>query len=190
MNIFVLDRDPRVAASFHCNKHVVKMILESGQMLCTAHWVHLLKQKNKSREDFKRIKDVQSWLFENTSSDLHPPWKISHINHPCTVWVRENISNYTWLVNLSKGLLREYTRRYNRHHKSEVVIEWLDENIPVDIKDDYLTEFPQCMPDECKVLGNAPLAYKNYYITHKSYMAKWEPRSKTPSWYILGDKDE
>ena len=39
MNIFYLDKDPVKAAEYSCDKHVVKMILESAQMLCTAHRV-------------------------------------------------------------------------------------------------------------------------------------------------------
>ena len=39
MNIFVLDRDPIQAAKYMCDKHVVKMILESCQLLSTAHRV-------------------------------------------------------------------------------------------------------------------------------------------------------
>jgi hypothetical protein len=39
MNIFYLDKDPIKAAEYSCDKHVVKMILESAQMLCTAHRV-------------------------------------------------------------------------------------------------------------------------------------------------------
>ena len=39
MNIFYLDRDPVIAAQMMCDKHVVKMILESAQMLSTAHRV-------------------------------------------------------------------------------------------------------------------------------------------------------
>ena len=35
MNIFVLDRNPTIAAQMACDKHVVKMILETAQMLCT-----------------------------------------------------------------------------------------------------------------------------------------------------------
>lgn len=37
MNIFVLDTCPRQAAKYLCDKHVVKMVLESAQMLCTVH---------------------------------------------------------------------------------------------------------------------------------------------------------
>ena len=37
MNIFYLSHDPEEAAQYQYNKHVVKMILESAQLLCTAH---------------------------------------------------------------------------------------------------------------------------------------------------------
>ena len=37
MNIFVLDKDPHIAAQMHCDRHVPKMIVESAQMLSTAH---------------------------------------------------------------------------------------------------------------------------------------------------------
>ena len=40
MNIFLLDKDPKIAAQYHCDKHVVKMILESAQMLCSAYQRH------------------------------------------------------------------------------------------------------------------------------------------------------
>ena len=183
MNIFVLDRDPAVAAKFHCNKHVVKMILECGQMLCAAHWTHLLKRGGKTLKDFKRVRDAQNWLYENTEKSLQPPWKMSHTRHPCTLWTSENVSNYFWHLNLGESLLAEYTQRYQKHHKSEVVLEWLRENIPVGIKNEPLTEFPQCVPDDCKVLGDAPAAYKKYYVGYKNHFAKWEPKARTPEWY-------
>jgi hypothetical protein len=68
MNIFVLDTDPQIAAGFLCNKHVVKMSLESAQMLCSA--------------------------FENGEA----PYKRSYYNHPCTKWARESQANYEWLL--------------------------------------------------------------------------------------------
>jgi hypothetical protein len=36
MNIFVLDRCPYKAARYQCDRHVVKMVLETAQLLCTA----------------------------------------------------------------------------------------------------------------------------------------------------------
>ena len=62
MNIFVLDRDPEVAARYHCDKHVCKMILEAGQMLCTAHWVAWMKKLDIKKSDFKRVRDLKEEL--------------------------------------------------------------------------------------------------------------------------------
>ena len=100
MNIFVLDTCPYQAAQYACDKHVVKMILESAQMLCAVH-------------------------PEGTA-----PYKRSFYNHPCTKWVRESKDNYDWLIKHAYELCTEYTRRYGKVHKSEEVIEWCDENRP------------------------------------------------------------
>jgi len=100
MNIFVLDKNPHVAAMYACDKHVVKMILESAQMLCS----------------------VQP---EGTA-----PYKRSFYNHPCTKWVRASVANYDWLIEHARALCTEYTRRYGKVHKSEKVIDWCDANRP------------------------------------------------------------
>ena len=189
MNIFVLSRDAREAALFHCNKHVIKMILESAQMLCAAHWIHLLKKEGKSLKDFARVKDAQSWLYENTDVSLHPPWKLTHSRHPCTLWTCENISNYMWHSRLGENLLKEYTRRYGKRHKSEIVHEWLNENSPVDIKNKALTKWPLCMPDECKVSKDAVTSYRNYYKKYKNNIAVWEPRAHTPKWFVEKEQE-
>ena len=39
MNIFALAKSPEVSAQMACDKHVVKMILESAQMLCAVQRV-------------------------------------------------------------------------------------------------------------------------------------------------------
>jgi hypothetical protein len=188
MNIFVLSKDPQEAARFHCNKHVVKMILESSQMLCTSHWMHLLESKGKKLTDFKRVRDAQQWLFENTPKEAQPPWKMSHVRHPCTIWTNKNISNYMWHLNLCESLLTEYTLRYKKNHKSEVVAKWLRKNIPVNIESAELTNFVVCMKDEYKIYQEDsrldPVAsYRNYYLKDKVRFAKWEPRANTPSWF-------
>ncbi|HAW80963.1 MAG TPA: hypothetical protein DCX27_15355, partial [Balneola sp.] len=94
MNIFVLDKNPNEAARQACDKHVVKMILESAQMLCSVH-------------------------PEGTA-----PYKRSFYNHPCTKWVRETDKNYDWLVDHALALCSEYTKRYGKTHKSEEIIQW------------------------------------------------------------------
>ena len=79
MNIFYLDHDPRIAAKYHCDKHVVKMILESAQMLATAH----------------RVVD------KNDDDILY---REAYKNHPSTKWVRSNLYHYTWLWSLFNSL--------------------------------------------------------------------------------------
>ena len=100
MNIFVLDKNPHVAAMYACDKHVVKMILESAQMLCSVH-------------------------PEGTA-----PYKRGFYNHPCTKWVRASSENYDWLIEHARALCTEYTRRYGKVHKSEKVIDRCDANRP------------------------------------------------------------
>ena len=195
MNTFILDYDPAVAARFHCNKHVVKMILESAQMMCAAHWIHLLESQGKTISDFKRIKDAQQWAFENTPEDLQPPWKMSHVRHPCTIWTAKNVANYSWQLRLCEGLLLEYTRRYGKRHKTELEAKWLRKNLPVNILDQSLTNFPVCMKEEYKIFKEPGMidvvaSYKNYYIKDKVRFAKWEPRATTPEWFSEGVKNE
>ena len=100
MNIFKLDESPVVSAKYACDKHVVKMILESAQMLCS----------------------VQP---EGTA-----PYKRSFYNHPCTKWVRESARNYEWLLIHAYALCDEYTSRYDKIHKTQAVIDWCDNNRP------------------------------------------------------------
>ena len=95
MNIFYLHRDPYKAAEYQYNKHVVKMILESAQMLCTAHH-HYAEQ---SEADVGYI-----------------PYKKAHYNHPSTKWVRESDEHYMWLFDHMVALGEEYTKRYGKTH--------------------------------------------------------------------------
>ncbi len=80
MNIFVLDEDIEQCAQYHCDQHVVKMILESVQMLCTA-----LNKKG-----------------------FVTPYKSTHVNHPCVLWVEESFDNFLWLKKLAIELNTEY----------------------------------------------------------------------------------
>lgn len=153
MNIFVLDHDPNTCAQYHCDKHVVKMILETAQLLCGVHWV----------------------LNGNA------PYKLSHRNHPCSIWTRECIENYVWLCDLGINLCKEYTYRYNKTHKSQQIIEWCITNLPRLRENGDMTPFALAMPDEYKV--NCPIeSYRNYYLGAKTSFASWRKRN-TPEWY-------
>lgn len=156
MNIFVLDYDPKLCAQMHCDKHVVKMILETAQLLCGVH--HMVE------------------------SNVEIPYKLSHKNHPCSIWARECVENYVWLCDLGLELCKEYTYRYGKRHKSEEIIEWCILNIPNLKENGTVTNFKLAMPDECKIGNNAILSYRKYYIDFKKDFAKWKNRS-VPNWF-------
>ena len=156
MNIFVLDTDTRKCAEFHNDKHVVKMILETAQLLCGAHW-----------------------MSEGGQYDI--PYKLSHKNHPCAIWVRECIENYEWLCDLGIELCEEYTHRYDKRHKSQDIIEWCIVHPPNIRTNGEITPFALAMPDECKV-GNPVESYRRYYMTDKRDIAAWKNR-EIPNWY-------
>ena len=149
MNIFYLHRDPYTAAAVQYNKHVVKMTLESAQMLCTAHH-HYAEQHE----------------YDNS----YIPYKKAHYNHPCSIWVRQNKNHYRWLFNHMKGLGEEYRQRYNREHLS--ITKCLEplSKYPVGMPDGKFEQPPQAMPDEYKH-PNSIIAYWQYYIGAKSNIA-------------------
>lgn len=177
MNIFFLDREPRLAAEYHCDKHVVKMILESCQLLSTAHRIIDGKM---SIELSKTNRKVKRWALPD-DRDL-TLYTAGHVNHPSAVWVRENIDHYRWLYDLTYFLIYEYKHRYEgKYHKCEALMPILiDAPAAIPIVD--WADPPQAMPDDAKVAGDAVQAYRNYYQIHKRRMANWKIRG-TPNWY-------
>jgi len=155
MNIFLLDWDVKKCAQYHVDKHVVKMILETAQLLCGVH--HMTSQ-------------VTSQV----------PYKLSHKNHPCAIWTRESLSNYLYLCEFGLALCEEYTYRYGKKHKSQAVIEWCLINKP-NIHDVDFTTPAKAMPDEYKV-DDVIESYRNYYRGAKSGFATWKGR-QVPEWY-------
>ena len=178
MNIFVLDKDPRVAAQMQCDKHVVKMIVESAQMLSTAHRVLDGTEWTDYAKNGRRIKRWKSpyKLMEDIL------YKASFVGHPCTQWVMENNKNYYWLAEHAYELCAEYTRRYKKIHKTGEMISFLRFRKPENISiADSITPFAQAMPDQYK-RENAVEAYRAYYLGEKTEFAEWK-YSDTPSWY-------
>ncbi len=159
MNIFVLDRNPEIAAQQQCDKHVVKMILESAQMLCTAH-----------RE------------LDGDHCDRLGFYRSTHKNHPCAKWVRESMHNYRWLWIHMMALGEEYTYRYGKEHLTIKKLGKLLERLPHNIPRTMMTEFPQCMPDEYKS-NNTVEAYQSYYINEKANIATWNKNRAQPEWF-------
>ena len=143
MNIFYLDECPKKAAELQYNKHVVKMILESAQMLCTAH--------------------------HHYGNGDNVPYKKAHYNHPSTIWVRQNSIHYDWLYDHMIALGNEYTKRYGKTHLSITKCKDLV-YLPPSIPTVMFNQPPQCMPDEYKDKCSIQ-AYWNYYIGEKHVVA-------------------
>jgi len=150
MNIFYLDKDPVKAAQVQYNKHVVKMILESAQMLCTAH---------------HHYAELLGYDAE------YIPYKKAHYNHPSTIWTRQNSRQYYWLFHHMLALGDEYTKRYNKKHLSITKCFDALKNCPVGMPlGGTFNEPPQAMPDEYKH-ESAIHAYWQYYIHDKKSIA-------------------
>lgn len=160
MNIFILDRNPELSVQYYVDKHIIKMPLETAQLLCTAH--RILDPKSKA------------------------PYKIYSKNHPCSKWTYESHSNYLWLCNLGTKLCEEFYYRYDKLHSSYFVIKWCEDNIPRFI-DKGITPFVQAMPKEYRL--NDPIeAYRRYYNEAKRHLFKWTRREQP--WWIIEETDE
>lgn len=152
MNIFVLHVNPQIAAEMLFDKHIVKMALETAQILSTING---------------------------------GPYRPTHEKHPCVKWAAEAKDNYDWLVKHGKAICKEYTYRFNKTHKCEDVIGFLENplvNIPSGI-----TPFVLCMPDEFKgkYLDGTFQTVESYraYYKSKSSFAKWTKRAPPEWWY-------
>lgn len=146
MNIFALDRDPAKAAQYLCDKHIVKMCLETAQILSTI------------------------------SGGLYKP---THANHPCTLWAKETLGNYRWLLQHGKAIGLEYSYRYGKEHKSTEIILSCEDFKPNDIES--MTSFVLAMPDEFK--KSDPIeSYRDYYMS-KQLFCNWTNRD-IPEWFL------
>ena len=178
MNIFVVDECPIESARMLCDKHIVKMPIESAQMLSTTHRF----VDGASRTAFAiNGRKFTTWGHPDSRLDGFL-YRSTMINHPCTVWTRENIENYMWHAEHAMELCREYTRRYDRIHGSQNVIEWCLHNVPKNIQNGTITQWAQAMPTKYQDRYNSVQAYRNYYIGDKMRFAKWK-NTQVPFWW-------
>lgn len=153
MNIFILDHNIRRCAQYHCDQHVGKMILESVQILCTA-----LNKKG-----------------------FATPYRSTHSQHPCVLWVEASYDNFLWLRELALALNDEYRWRYRKSadHASIAVLQAI-ESCRFDTCG--LLPFAQAMPNQYKVAGDAVAAYRQFYCGDKARFARWTRRAPPP-WF-------
>ena len=170
MNIFFLSAHTGECAMFHCNKHVVKMILEYAQILCTAHRVVDGTLVNKR------------WIFDDNRENVF--YKSTHVNHPSVKWARQTRHNYNWLFDLFRNLCSEYEHRYCKTHlcwtKLNKHLRQPPENLASDTP---FTSPPLAMPDHCKLSESAVESYRNYYNQEKASFCKWTNR-QVPAWFV------
>lgn len=160
MNIFHLSECPEQAARWLADRHCVKMILESAQMLCTA------------------------FQLQNTDA----PYRATHKNHPSAVWVRNSFDNFNWLVEHALVMADEYTARYGKRHKSLDIIEWCQDNVSKLSFDRFdLTKFAIAIADDCfcrtlpEFDESDPVnCYRLYYIHDKKHLHQW--KRNRPEW--------
>lgn len=180
MNIFVVDNDPRKAAQALCDKHVVKMILESGQMLSTAHRVLDGRQITGPSKSGKTT--VKKYVL-NDEREIRL-YNVVHAHHPCTIWTMESSSNYAWHYVHFEALAKEYQYRYGKTHatwdKLRDVLARCPDNIPNGQRTPFaiaMKQFPECI-----VEGDPIESYRKYYNVAKNSFAKWTKRA-IPEWY-------
>lgn len=155
MNIFVLDRDPVVAAQSVADIHCGKMTVETAQLLCAAF--------------------PEGWA----------PYRRTHYNHPCGIWTRASQGNFEWLVEHGLALADEFEFRYGKVHKSRGVILWCRENArELAFDAQWRTPFALAMPDEYKQADPVE-AYRAYYRGGKAAIAAWNKGRPAPEWWAV-----
>jgi hypothetical protein len=154
MNIFILSDDPFEAARDQCDRHVVKMALESAQILSTVRHRY----------------------------GAPAPYKPTHANHPCVLWAGECTENYRWLVEHTAHLLAEYTARYGKTHAVSAHLDTLREPPAGMPKCGHRTPFTQCMPEQYRVPGDPIAAYRAFYNAEKAPFSTWKNR-EAPAWF-------
>ena len=153
MNIFITDESPTKSAFYLDDKRVVKMILESTQMLCTA-------------------------INEAGHST---PYKTTHKNHPSNIWVRQSKQNWIWLWEHAYELMDRYQAVYDKQHKCRSIIIDLIDNFENVLPDIGRTPFANCAAHagkniSYKHIASVPEAYRRYLVD------RWNGDVRTPTW--------
>jgi hypothetical protein len=161
MNIFAIDLKPSVCASCHTDRHIIKMPLETAQMLSFVYY----------HADY----------WNKPIPNLLMGYSKAHDKHPCSLWIRESKENFIWTCELGIQLVQEYRFRYDsvKHQRCLDIFNWCLDNIP-DLKSIGLTPFALAMPDTYKSINDVE-SYRSYYRFGKTDLHKWTKREK-PVW--------
>jgi len=162
MNIFKLSECPRDAAVMMCNKHIIKMPLETMGMMMYA--------------------------FPENFPPINNSYANRHYMHPASVWARTSLENFNWLLEHGKYLCNEYKTRYKRTHYAEEYIDWIDKNMGMlSFSKRDITPFARCFSSYKEKLDseipNTVEAYREFYKLDKISFAKWPSLDTIPFWW-------
>ena len=160
MNIFAIEGDNNnidwvKSAQSQDNYRVVKMILESCQMLCTV------------------------------LNELHgrqvTPYRSTHKSHPSTKWVRASSANFESLVEHTMAMFEEYTERFGKGHKcTSVLEECIELYSPSLFSLQESTRLTLAMPYEFQS-ENIVESYRKFYASKPRIRY---PKNKIPRWFL------
>jgi hypothetical protein len=159
MNIIVTSNCPDQSARWLVDAHM-KLGLEATQCLCTAYH----------------------------EQGIEAPYRPSHRNHPTAKWIRASYDNFQWTIAHGHAIFNEYTARYGKIHKSQVVLDWCEDNVFKLGFDSFdLTPFAIAISEDsiCRTLpefdeSNPIMAYRYYVKFDKAHLHAWK-RNK-PEW--------
>lgn len=155
MNIFVTSKCPIESAKYLDSLRCNKMILESAQMLSTALRVHGCSEEKL--------------------------YKISHKNHPCSIWSRATRANYLWLYEHFVALATEYHKRRGKWHMSYLKLSEVLKNNAHYVPQGKLTKFANCAARQ-----DLGISYKHMDDVTKAYQLylndRWENDVREPVW--------
>ncbi|MBF0184673.1 MAG: hypothetical protein HQM06_09830 [Magnetococcales bacterium] len=154
MNLFFLDREIARAVRYHSDQHVVKMALESTQILCSALWRH----------------------------GVAAPYRPTHANHPTVLWAGDNLCHYRWMVRFALALCKEYTYRFGKIHRCQSILRALPTTPP--LPDTEWHDPPQAMPEIYRSADAIQGYRRYYQAEKSSFAskgtAKWSRRRVPP----------
>jgi hypothetical protein len=184
VNLFILDLGPVEAAQLQCDKHIVKMIVESAQMLSTAHRMldgYHIRAASKSGKT-----QVKVWLHPDPEMDS-VLYKAVHSAHPCTVWTMVSSENYNWHYQHFVALCDEYTHRYGKVHLTDKLLREKLSGLPKSIKHGPITPFALAMGSnpECMYPNDPVRSYREFYQTKQDrFKMVWTNR-EVPEWFKI-----
>jgi hypothetical protein len=184
MNIFVIGEQacPYLSARDQCDKHVVKMPTESGQMLSTVHRILDGKETRRLSKSGKTMSKY--WELPDEREEIL--YKAVHPNHPSTLWTMESDANYRWHWEHLYALCKEYTSRYGKVHSVETRLLSKLKTPPQNIPIGPMTQFKLAMKanPECMFPDDPVKSYRMFYHTKQDrFKMTWRDKSP-PSWFV------